>query len=252
MVGHLKSVAGAQNSIKDAGAGGGGGPVGAATFKNPGTYSWTVPDGVTEVAIVCIGAGSGYLYSNDVLAPGVSSSVARGGSVLCRGIGGNSGDSPVRDGGGDQYQGAPGGYSDDGNSGAGGAAACASYKSSGGVGLWGEGPSGGAYTHQGGSGGQASLDDGRADSKFGGLFGGAAYGKPDNTYHGGGLSYKNNVSVTPGETLTVVVGAGGNSNRNSGYRGGDGGVNIVWGRGSFPSLDGVTVYRHGPEIGSPT
>ena len=39
---------------------------------------------------------------------------------------------------------------------------------------------------------------------------------------GGGLGYKNNISVTPGQSYTVVVGAGGASNGGAGQDGGDG------------------------------
>merc|ERR1712093_660814 len=39
---------------------------------------------------------------------------------------------------------------------------------------------------------------------------------------GGGLGYKNNISVTPGQSYTVVVGAGGASNGGVGQDGGDG------------------------------
>ena len=39
---------------------------------------------------------------------------------------------------------------------------------------------------------------------------------------GGGLGYKNNISVTPGQSYTVVVGAGGASNGGPGQDGGDG------------------------------
>tara|TARA_B100001250_G_scaffold412643_1_gene444436 strand:- start:140 stop:1954 length:1815 start_codon:yes stop_codon:yes gene_type:complete len=38
---------------------------------------------------------------------------------------------------------------------------------------------------------------------------------------GGALSYKNNISVTPGETLTIIVGAGGGGGYTSGLSGGD-------------------------------
>lgn len=51
----------------------------------------------------------------------------------------------------------------------------------------------------------------------GGGGGGESYGGGD----GGGLSYKNSISVTPGEGLTVVVGAGGAGTFSSGNTGGD-------------------------------
>lgn len=35
------------------------GPAGGATFTNPGTYTWTPPEGVKNVSVVCVGAGGG-------------------------------------------------------------------------------------------------------------------------------------------------------------------------------------------------
>ena len=65
---------------------------------------------------------------------------------------------------------------------------------------------------------------------------------------GGGLGYKNNISVTPGNSYTVVVGTGGKNSYNScscqrlrgGYgAGGSGAVRIVWPGSSrqFPSTN---------------
>ena len=34
-------------------------PRGESVYVVPGTYSWTCPDGVTSVSVVCIGAGGG-------------------------------------------------------------------------------------------------------------------------------------------------------------------------------------------------
>ena len=65
--------------------------------------------------------------------------------------------------------------------------------------------------------------------------GGYAQGGGD----GGNLSYKNNVSVTPGESLTIVVGAGGSGGLNSG---GSGGVSSVSRSGT--QLCGNTTYDY--------
>ena len=48
-------------------------------------------------------------------------------------------------------------------------------------------------------------------------------GSPAQGGYGGGLGYKNNISVTPGQSYTVVIGGGGSggSNTTSGYSGGD-------------------------------
>ncbi len=158
----------------------------------------------------------------------------------------NSGDTPVRDGGGDQLSGAPGGYSGDGNSGTGGAPAYASTKGCGGVGLWGEGPSAVPNSGAGGAGGQAGQNGKNGTS--GGGFGAAGYGANAGC-HGGGLSFVNSVSVTPGETLTVEVGVP--PQGRYGRVPARGGVNIVWGRGDFPNLDGVTVTATSIDIGNP-
>jgi hypothetical protein len=62
----------------------------------------------------------------------------------------------------------------------------------------------------GGGGGAASINSGNSTSGGGG---------------GGGLSWKNNIPVTPGETLTVVVGAGGTGVGD--YTGGTGGDSYI-------------------------
>ena len=53
---------------------------------------------------------------------------------------------------------------------------------------------------------------------------------------GGGLRYANNVSVTPGDVITVVVGAGGAGGQSGAGTGASGAVRIIWGDNrSFPS-----------------
>eukprot|EP00047_Mylnosiga_fluctuans_P024645 m.166012 g.166012 ORF g.166012 m.166012 type:complete len:97 (-) comp9897_c1_seq16:77-367(-) len=61
---------------------------------------------------------------------------------------------------------------------------------------------------------------------------------------GGGLGWKNNIPVVPGQSYTVVVGAGGSgagySGNNCGGGGGgaSGAVRIIWGPGrAFPSAN---------------
>ena len=51
--------------------------------------------------------------------------------------------------------------------------------------------------------------------------------------------YANNVSVTPGEVITVVVGAGGSGGTSgTAGAGGGGAVRIIWGENrSFPSTN---------------
>ena len=38
-----------------------GDPIGQVEYITPGSYSWTVPDGVTSVCVVCVGGGGGGL-----------------------------------------------------------------------------------------------------------------------------------------------------------------------------------------------
>jgi hypothetical protein len=48
---------------------------------------------------------------------------------------------------------------------------------------------------------------------------------------GGGLGYKNNIPVIPGQTIPIKVGNG----INSSFTGGGGAVRVIWGTGrSFP------------------
>lgn len=111
----------------------------------------------------------------------------------------------------------------------------------GGVGLYGLGLTGAA----GGKGGSGGGDTyGTCLQGCGGNYGGgggAFFGK--NGYGaggGGGLGWKNNITVTPGQTYTVQVGARGADSR---CRGGAGAVRIVWpassaaGNRTFPSTN---------------
>jgi hypothetical protein len=63
---------------------------------------------------------------------------------------------------------------------------------------------------------------------FGGGGGTGGYTYTLSNMQGGGLAYGNNLSVTPGNTYTVVVGAGGVSPDAYSGDGGGGGVRIVW------------------------
>lgn len=118
----------------------------------------------------------------------------------------------------------------------------------GGVGLYGQGPDGAAGGLNGGSGGgNGAWSTYQANSANGGSWGGGGgtvtFGAPQQSGGGGELSWANNIAVTPGQVLTVVVGAGGNNApvlQGIVYLGigkGQGGaVRILWGGGrSFPS-----------------
>jgi hypothetical protein len=66
-------------------------PAGEAVFTTPGTYTWTVPAGVTEVSVVCVGGGAngsghsgggggGLCYGDKSVTPGNAVSVVVGSS----------------------------------------------------------------------------------------------------------------------------------------------------------------------------
>ena len=91
----------------------------------------------------------------------------------------------------------------------------------------------------GGSGGLSGMDHGPSGQVYsgsGGLFGGgggaAGYGSPRNTAvaggGGGGLAYINNLTVVPGNSYAVVVGAGGTSVASPTSAGAGGAVRIIW------------------------
>jgi len=89
---------------------------------------------------------------------------------------------------------------------------------------------------KGGSGGDNGIAA-QAGSR-GGAYGGGSGGFGGNSVGGPGggggeLRYKNNISVTPSTSYTVVVGSG----ASGGYPGGNGAVRIIWPgcARSFPS-----------------
>ena len=243
-------------------------PSGEAVFTTPGTYNWTVPEGVTSVSVVCVGGGggggSGQSSSFGTTVAGGGKASGFGGSTLATGgapsgtytgggIGGNAIGGPAGGGGAGGYSGngGAGGTSSNasGSSGSGGAGGGGAYSSSGGgasgggVGLYGQGNDGIGGSWSGGLGGGGSGGNNGANSSQYGAVNGGSYGGGGGGYGGtssygpgagGGLAYANSLSVTPGSTITVVVGAGG-------WLGGvdsagaSGAVRIIWGYGrSFP------------------
>lgn len=233
---------------------------GQAVYTTPGTYSWVCPTGVTSVSVVCVGAGGGnYVgggtdgglsrFGTQVIANGGKtsngSSGGAGGTVgagtgFAGGAGGTSGSSGGGGAGGYAGAGGAGGSgTSNGTAGTGGAAGGGAGNTNvstlgyggGGVGLLGQGDSGsgGIYGYGypygnggGGSGGSTGL--GSEGGPYGGGSGGAnSFGAGG----GGALAYANNISVTPGSSYTVVVGAGGTWN--GGQRiGANGAVRIIW------------------------
>lgn len=246
------------------------GVVGQATYTTPGTFSWVAPAGVTRVSVVTVGGGggSGSIPYNSTLATAGGASrfnnvcIAGGGG---RGLGvspytgGVGGVGSSRTGGGTGGAGStgsnnPGCGGAGGYSGNGGAGITAGGGSNGGgVGLLGEGASGagggggaGNGTGGGGGGGYNGTAGGAGSAGSGMLYGGggsASGGGGGGTGGGGGggggaLSYSNTLTVVPGTSYQVIVGAAGNSSV-YGKIAGPGAVRIIWPGTSrvFPSLN---------------
>lgn len=226
---------------------------------NGAACTWRVPTGVTKISIVCVqtGAPTGGLNTSGTEVRRGSS----GGTILCRaenynhvgtgfnGGAGNIGYYYTTDETGDIYGGGGGGgaagYANHGNTGLGGSGGAGGGSTSpgqgpggGGVGLYGQGSSGsnGSPGFPGGAGSNGQPGNTPSYS-YGGEYGGAeggqwAYFATVQGPGGGGLSYINDVTVTPGEILHLNVRYGGSMS-------GVGAIRIMWGGGrSFPSNAG--------------
>lgn len=248
------------------------GSTGSQTFDSPGTYTFTVPSGITSISALAVGAGgsggSGLsTYCNGGASGGDSSVgswvVAGGGAgapnarataaggIVKAGTGNAGGESAAGGGGG------AGGYSGKGGAGSGSGSGYSSG-AGGGVGLYGEGASGagGAPTGwygsnagspgtggaggggsggnnyagngKGGGGGSNGANGANAANSVGGVGGAYGGGGGGTGWCGGGgggaLAYANNIAVTPGQKITVTVGAPGATFSS----GGAGAVRIVW------------------------
>ena len=218
---------------------------------------------------VSVNGGQSYFVSTSTVrafgggTPASSTSIGIGGSGGTGDGGGNGGDSslpsPNNSGGGG---GGAGGYS-----GAGGNASSTSPASAGsgggagggcginttgddggaggGVGILGQGASGAGgtsppFSNSGGKGGSGGFNGnpaqtGSTGAAYGGGGGGFGGGVRGPGGGGGELRYKNNISVTPGTSYTVVVGA----SITTGYLGGVGAVRIIYPgtTRSFPSTN---------------
>jgi hypothetical protein len=233
-------------------------PTGAQAYTTPGTYSWTVPDGVTSVSVLCIGGG-GCFSVNTTTGAGEDSSF---GATICKagagknptgatggaggtviygtgGSGGAGGNTNSGGFGGNYGGGGGGGQGGSRSAGGGGGVGILGFGASGAGGTSIYGQSGTAGTNGGGGGGQGGvLPDGGTGG--GGGSGGAAGQFANNSkggnYGGGGLAggggaaaWANNVTVTPGQTIQVIVGDGGRYNGlPSSFTTGTGAVRIVW------------------------
>lgn len=227
-------------------------PPGEAIFIGSGgaTQSFVVPSGVYFISVVAVSAS-----------PTLACQLKRGATVLLDttaaiGVG--------NDGGGN---GGPAGTNNTGqsfynsyNSG-GGAAGYSGNGGAGGLGRFdGAGQLGGSGAGGGGGGGKGGDGNGSQMVSYGatgggvGLFGQGANGGPGangspiqspyvgggaNNSPGGNLRYRNNIAVTPGETLTIALGSTvATASMGPGMR-------IIWGKGrAFPSTDcGPTVPK---------
>lgn len=164
------------------------------TGATPGPYTWTVPAGVTRIKIRGVAGGGGGVNN------GTGGAATSGGTSSV--VGSSSGTLASATGGG------PGGAS------------------SGGTGNDGTGTSG--ATGVSAIGGRASLLGegslaGTGANSYGG--GGTAGAAAGSTSGGGGGGFDRTVTVVPGETITITVGAGGSGNI-SGNPGGPGFVDI--------------------------
>lgn len=239
--------------VGDGGGNGGGGGQFMAGGGGAGGYTGNGGRGAdfyttTPTAGSGGGGGGGHIYSGAANAPYAGGG---GGGTGILGLGSNGaagtpGANNTYGGGGSG--GGNGGYSTnvsttggqggrkttDGTTSTDGASGSASSTSGGAGGTTGGGQGGGAGsgTYAGGGGGGGA---------FGG--GGGCGGEGSRAGAGGGLGYKNNITVVPGQSYTVVVGAGGSPGGPTGGGGAGGGgasgaVRIIWGTGrAFPSTN---------------
>jgi hypothetical protein len=241
------------------------------------TFTWTVPAGVTSVSVVAIGGGgaggdnsatpggdSWFINSVTVKGGGGSALPNRstGGTFIGDG-GGNGGVSSTgqssggggaggyqgKGGDGANFSGTPAAQDGSGGGGGGGGEWTSNpYRGSGGggVGVFGQGANGLGGSSAtaistgggGGSGGTAGINATAGGGGAGGSYGGGGGNSSGAAGCGGGLGWKNNITVVPFQSYTVQVGAGGDKLLGGGANGGGGAVRIMWGPGrSFPSTN---------------
>lgn len=237
-----------------AGAGAGGAPVeyGEAVFTTPGSYSYTIPDGVTEISVVAVGGGanggvhgSGFGGNGGNLAWRNSINVTPGQTIDV--YVGNGGQALQSDGVRSYVSGsgistteAPGGYygnpsrtnpSSTGDGGGLGGNPQSGTAPHGGGGAGGYTGNGG-HNGQAGSGGGGAGGHGNEGANGGGvgLFGQGASGQPTqspsaDTGHGqGGSGGQNGIGARGG-----LYGGGAGGSGGSDKDGANGAVRIIWG-----------------------
>jgi len=234
------------NAISILAIGAGGGGAGTSSFGSPGGASYFI-----GTSTIFAGGGCGGTSSTQALSTGTGTSgMVWYSGGLGGGVTGTTGTSLAGGGGG------AGGYSATGSSGTtstlvicaapgsgaggGGGAKLGIPRTGGGgggVSIYGRGCTGQAGPSfntygQGGGGGSRGINgcNGTTSGGQGGYFGGGGGSAASFGGGGGTLAYLNNYQVIPGNSYTVVVGAGGAAGTGtvSGGAGGGGVVRIVW------------------------
>lgn len=257
---YVYSVAGTYTFVDPAGVysvtalaigGGGGGSSSSATggtggtsyFVNTSTLAATGGTGGSQAAGH---AGAGGNVTAGVGYPGGAGSKA-GGGAGGYGAQGGAGLSATNAGGGG---GGTGAYGGSGSGGSGGTDLGGAGASGGGTGGSGDNGTAGGATLNGLAGITGSSTGGTAgggntpgtSTSYGG--GGGAFGGGGGGYYygggGGALAYLGVYAVTPGNSYTVVVGAGGNGDSANAGGGASGVVRIAWGSGRYYPNTGVS------------
>ena len=237
-------------------------------YTTPGTYTFTVPSGVTSICVSAVGAGGGGCGHKgggngqiDAVPGTAGDKSTFDGTII--GFGGQGG--PKANGtaaNGGSYSGGDGGFNggSGGNLYGGGGGGAATYSDNGGNGDPGSsinGANGGNGGKSGGNGGIAGYGEGGSGGgiyltgtpntggdltnwtigDYGGGGGGSSvYAGGGGGGGGGGLVWKNNITVTPGNNYTIIVGNGGLSGASYAMNGKGGAVRIIWGvNRSYPN-----------------
>jgi len=204
---------------------------GFATYTTQGTYTWTVPAGVTRAYVFGLGGGGGG-GTNGSGTPGPSGGATSfNGTVLS--FGANGGTSPAGGQGPNGQDYYLGGTGSTGGGGGTGGSGSSSYSLAGGVGgSYGTNNGGGGGASSpfgtGGTGGGIGNGSNATGNGAGGGGGAALAGSPAGG--GGGASRGSGqwfTGLTPGANITVIVGAGGTS-VGTGGAGSDGLVQIYY------------------------
>ena len=211
-----------------------------------GYQYWTVPTGVTDVSVCCIGNGSGTdQWDASQFGPGVGSGAVTlkaghggaGASRAAGGAGGAGGTPSGHDGGGNGGSGGngagpnangagAGGYGGNGGNGGTGSGHCG--QNGGGTGIYGgTGSGGGAGNNVGVYGGSKGTPASGGSGRTYGASSGRCDGGNDGARGAGALAWKTTMTLNPGASMFINAG-------------GNGAVRIIWGyvngvRRSYPN-----------------